>query len=116
MKLLKRSMIATATLVGLLAAAATPVAAIVGGQDATQTYPGMAFRSMLHHMRHAGVGKHSTLVHVASAHAFRGETEAVAVLAIAILGRFAGVYLGARLGRLANWMDARRRGRSVSST
>jgi secreted trypsin-like serine protease len=43
MNLLKRSMITAATLAGLLAGAATPAAAIVGGQDATQTYPGMTF-------------------------------------------------------------------------
>src|SRR4051812_29341412 len=43
MKLRRRSMITAATLVGLLAAVATPAAAIVGGQDATQTYLGMTF-------------------------------------------------------------------------
>ena len=48
MELLKRSMITAATLAGLLAAAATPAAAIVGGQDATQTYPGMTFVSVLY--------------------------------------------------------------------
>jgi secreted trypsin-like serine protease len=48
MKLLQRSMITAATLAGLLAAAATPAAAIVGGQDATQTYPGMTFVSVLY--------------------------------------------------------------------
>lgn len=48
MRLLKRSMITAATLAGILAAAATPAAAIVGGQDATQTYPGMTFVSVLY--------------------------------------------------------------------
>lgn len=42
MNLLKRSMIAAVTLGGLLAAGATPAAAIVGGRDASQNYPGMA--------------------------------------------------------------------------
>jgi len=44
MTLLKRSMITTAvTLAGLLAATATPAAAIVGGRPATQNYPGETF-------------------------------------------------------------------------
>ncbi|RSM51574.1 hypothetical protein DMB66_41630 [Actinoplanes sp. ATCC 53533] len=41
MNLLKRSMIAAVTLGGLLTAGATPASAIVGGQDASQSYPGM---------------------------------------------------------------------------
>ncbi|MEV6849325.1 FAD-dependent oxidoreductase [Actinoplanes sp. NPDC051411] len=39
------------------------------------------FRSLLRHMRAAGIGRHSTLVHVGSAHAFRGETERLATRA-----------------------------------
>lgn len=48
MKLPKRSMIMAATLAGVLAAAASPAAAIVGGQDATQKYPGTAFVRVLY--------------------------------------------------------------------
>ncbi|MEV4706749.1 trypsin-like serine protease [Actinoplanes sp. NPDC049316] len=47
MTLLNRSMIAAATVVGVLAIGASPAAAIVGGQDATQPYPGMAAVSVL---------------------------------------------------------------------
>jgi secreted trypsin-like serine protease len=42
MTLLKRSTIAAATVVGIFAIGASPASAIVGGQDATQPYPGMA--------------------------------------------------------------------------
>ena len=48
MKLLKRSMIVAATLGGLLAAGAGPASAIVGGQDASQSYPGMAALSVFY--------------------------------------------------------------------
>jgi secreted trypsin-like serine protease len=47
MTLLKRSMIVGATLAGALAVGGTPASAIVGGQDATRTYPGMAAMSVL---------------------------------------------------------------------
>ena len=40
------------------------------------------FRSVLRHLRQACVRKHSTLVHVASAHAFRHETEQLATRAL----------------------------------
>ncbi len=40
-------MIVAATLAGAVAVGATPANAIVGGQDATQTYPGMAAMSVL---------------------------------------------------------------------
>ena len=46
--LIRRSMITAATLAGILAVAATPAAAIIGGQDATQTYPGMTYVSVLY--------------------------------------------------------------------
>lgn len=46
--LIKRSMITAATLAGVLAVAATPAAAIVGGQDATQAYPGITFVAVLY--------------------------------------------------------------------
>lgn len=48
MNVLKRSMIVAATLGGLLAAGASPASAIVGGQDASQSYPGMAALSVLY--------------------------------------------------------------------
>ena len=41
MKLLTRSMIVAVALAGVLAGAATPASAIVGGRDATQSYDGM---------------------------------------------------------------------------
>ncbi len=47
MKLLKRSTIVAVTIAAALAIAATPASAIVGGQDATQTYAGMAAMSVL---------------------------------------------------------------------
>jgi hypothetical protein len=46
MNILTRSMIAAVTLGGLLTAAATPASAIVGGRDASQTYPGMTALSV----------------------------------------------------------------------
>ena len=46
--LLQRSMITLAALAGILAATASPAAAIAGGQDATQTYPGTTFVSVLY--------------------------------------------------------------------
>jgi secreted trypsin-like serine protease len=42
MKLLKRSTTVAVALAGVLAVSAAPASAIVGGQDATQSYPGMA--------------------------------------------------------------------------
>ncbi|WP_433294497.1 S1 family peptidase [Actinoplanes sp. CA-030573] len=48
MKLLKRSTIAAATVAGILAVAASPAAAIVGGRDATHAYPGMTFVGVLY--------------------------------------------------------------------
>lgn len=47
MTLLKRSTISAAAVVGVLATSASPAAAIVGGQDATHTYPGVAAVSVL---------------------------------------------------------------------
>ena len=44
--LLKRSTIMAITVAGALAVAATPASAIVGGQDATRPYPGMAAMSI----------------------------------------------------------------------
>jgi ferredoxin-NADP reductase len=44
------------------------------------------FRSMLRHLLHAGVRKDSTLIHVGSAHAFRGETEQLATRALYPVG------------------------------
>jgi len=60
--LFKRSMITAVVLGGVLAAAATPAAAIVGGQDATRVYPGMTFVSALY----PGIGSAKcggTLIH-----------------------------------------------------
>jgi secreted trypsin-like serine protease len=48
MKLLTRSMVTAATLAGIVAAAATPAAAIVGGHNATRAYPGMTFVGVLY--------------------------------------------------------------------
>ena len=47
MNIIKRSTIVAATLAGIVAVAAAPASAIVGGQDATQTYTGMAAMSVL---------------------------------------------------------------------
>ena len=55
--LLQRSMITVVALAGILAATASPAAAIVGGQDATQTYPGTTFVSALY----PGIGTGHTL-------------------------------------------------------
>jgi secreted trypsin-like serine protease len=46
MNLLKRATIMAVVLAGVLAVSAVPASAIVGGQDATQTYPGIAAMSV----------------------------------------------------------------------
>lgn len=48
MLLLKRIAIAAVTLIGVLTIGALPAAAIVGGQNATQAYPGITFLSVLY--------------------------------------------------------------------